>query len=115
MHPDNSEPCFLVADLGTSALKAGLFTGNGQQLAGAQVEYSTRYPQPAWAEQQAGSTSSKPMNHALRYTPCTASTTPCFAIPMTSLQSQFGQLAELGQRARHITVDQSAPGEEASS
>lgn len=46
------EPYFLAADLGTSALKAGLFTGSGQQLAAALVEYPTRYPRPAWAEQQ---------------------------------------------------------------
>ena len=43
---------FLGLDLGTSALKAGLFDGTGHLLALARRSYPLYTPQPGWAEQE---------------------------------------------------------------
>jgi D-xylulose kinase len=43
----------LVADLGTSATKAGVFTPEGREIVSSMAEYPTAYPQPTWAEQDA--------------------------------------------------------------
>jgi len=50
---NDAGPYILVADLGTSATKAGVFTLEGKELASATVEYPAAYPQPTWAEQDA--------------------------------------------------------------
>jgi D-xylulose kinase len=50
---NDSGPYILVADLGTSATKAGIFTLEGKELASATAEYPAVYPQPTWAEQDA--------------------------------------------------------------
>jgi D-xylulose kinase len=46
-------PCIVVADLGTSATKAGVFTLDGQELGTATAEYPAAYPHPTWAQQDA--------------------------------------------------------------
>lgn len=50
---NDSGPYILVADLGTSATKAGVFTLEGKEVASAMAEYTAAYPQPTWAEQDA--------------------------------------------------------------
>ncbi len=50
---NDSGPYILVADLGTSATKAGVFTLEGKEISSAMAEYPAAYPQPTWAEQDA--------------------------------------------------------------
>ena len=45
------DPCVLGIDGGTESLRAALFDLDGAVLASAAAPYETRFPQPAWAEQ----------------------------------------------------------------
>jgi len=47
----SSQACFLGIDIGTSAAKAGLFTGSGALLASATRSYPTEMSRPGWFEQ----------------------------------------------------------------
>ncbi|NIM92402.1 MAG: hypothetical protein GTO18_01635 [Anaerolineales bacterium] len=46
-------PIILVADIGTSATKAGVYTLEGVEMGSATAEYPASYPHPTWAEQNA--------------------------------------------------------------
>ncbi len=46
-------PVLAAVDLGTSAVKAGLYTVDGRELATGTVQYETSFPRPAWCEQDA--------------------------------------------------------------
>ena len=45
------DPCLLGIDGGTESLRAALFDLDGVLIASAATPYETRFPQPAWAEQ----------------------------------------------------------------
>ena len=49
---DSAPPYVIGIDAGTEALKAGLFTLQGQLVASGQASYATRFPRSGWAEQE---------------------------------------------------------------
>ena len=51
--PTPREPCLLALDVGTTAVKAGLFTPRGECLAGASREYTLEKPGPDLVELEA--------------------------------------------------------------
>ncbi|HVX68055.1 MAG TPA: FGGY family carbohydrate kinase [Bryobacteraceae bacterium] len=51
MSASATEPCLVGLDLGSSAVKAGVFSPDGRTLAAASVEVPTCAPRPGWKEQ----------------------------------------------------------------